>query len=127
MMGPRSSMRDMLLQALTGSTEAQLHDTSAMGGSVLPVGPGGEDIYKATHALASQRISERFHPLMAEALGGAKELAQGGLSALRGGKFFGREAYDPADIEANYAGIRAAGPSFLEELASGVRDYMGGR
>ena len=102
------TFRDALLKALTGSSEQQLHDESAMGRSPIALLPDARNLDKATHALASKRIARRFGSLPAQALGGAKELAQGAGSVLAGGSFFGPNAYDAADIEANFAGIDAA-------------------
>ena len=102
------TFRDAVLKVLTGSTEQDLHDQAALGKSPIALARDAGNLDKATHALASQRIARRFGSLPAQALGGAKELTQGVGSVLGGGSFFGPDAYDPADIEANFAGIDAA-------------------
>jgi hypothetical protein len=100
------NLRDILLLGLTGSTQQELQDQAALGRAPINVGPEGENLDKAIHALASQAIAERFGPTTASAIGGGKELLQGVYSATRGRGFFGPHAYDPEDIEANYVGIR---------------------
>lgn len=97
--------RDGLLQLLAGSSQQELQDQASLGRGPIQVEPGGGNLDKAVHALASQGITERLGPLVAQALGGGKELAQGVGSVVRGGPFFGPQAYDPEDIEANFAGI----------------------
>ena len=100
------TLRDLILEGLTGSTQQELQDSAALGEAPIRVGPAGEDLDKAVHALASSAISRRYSPLLAQAIGGAKELGQGALSVATGGPFFGESAYDPEDIEANFVGIR---------------------
>lgn len=108
------NLRDLLLQAMTGSSQQELQDQAAMGKSPIRVGPEGEDLDKAVHALASQAIAERYGPAVAEVIGGGKELLQGTASAVQGKGFFGPTAYDPQDIEANYVGINQAEASLAE-------------
>ena len=102
------TFRDAVLKVLTGSTEQDLHDQAALGKSPITLTRDAGNLDKATHALASKRIARRFGSLPAQALGGAKELTQGVGSVLTGGSFFGPDAYDAADIEANFVGIDAA-------------------
>ena len=102
------NFRDILLKAVTGSDEQTMLDDATFGRSAVKVAPDGSNIDKGLHAVASQKTAERWGPMIAEILGNSKELGQGALSAVQGKGFFGKNAYDPEDIEANMAGIRAA-------------------
>jgi hypothetical protein len=124
-------LREMLTQAMTGMSPTRLQGEAIGGAAPYRLGadmnpaqiPGLEGTDKGVHALASQKITERFGPGVAEAAGITKEI----LDEMRDnvgyvmGKGMG-EGGSYQDLVANRVGINAAqqrsGGGFMDMIGS---------
>lgn len=94
---------ELATRFLTGSTTGELYQDTAMGKAAVPWNSERPDL--GVHALASERMADRFGTTLANAAGYTKEAVQGAANMLRGGNFFDERGFSMSDIGANQAGL----------------------